>query len=133
MSAATKRAALYTRVSTDDQTTALQRDEGLRLIAARGWQLAPVFDDIAVSGCKNRRPGLDAMLAAARKRRFDVLVVWRADRLFRSVRHMVATLAEFAALGVDFVRSPRPSTRRLRPGVSCSTSSPRSRSSSATS
>lgn len=103
-----KRAALYTRVSTVDQSTALQHDEATRLVAARGWQLAATFEDVGVSGAKGRRPGLDALLDAAKKRRFDVLVVWRADRLFRSVHHMVATLADLSALGVDFVSCTEP-------------------------
>jgi DNA invertase Pin-like site-specific DNA recombinase len=97
------RAAVYARVSTTDQKTGLQSDEALRVIEARGWSLAATFEDVGISGTKDRRPGLDALLAAARKRKFDVLVVWRADRLFRSVHHMVATLHELAALGVDFV------------------------------
>jgi DNA invertase Pin-like site-specific DNA recombinase len=102
------RAALYTRVSTADQSTALQHDEAARVIAARGWTLAATFEDVGVSGAKGRRPGLDALLAAASKRRFDVLVVWRADRLFRSVHHMVTTLADLSALGVDFVSCTEP-------------------------
>jgi DNA invertase Pin-like site-specific DNA recombinase len=103
-----KRAALYTRVSTADQSTALQTDEATRVIAARGWEFVATFEDVGVSGAKGRRPGLDALLGAASKRRFDVLVVWRADRLFRSVHHMVATLAELSALGVDFVSCTEP-------------------------
>ena len=103
-----KRAALYTRVSTADQSTALQHDEAARMVAARGWELAATFEDVGVSGAKGRRPGLDALLDSARKRRFDVLVVWRADRLFRSVHHMVATLADLSALGVDFVSCTEP-------------------------
>ncbi len=103
-----KRAALYTRVSTQDQSTALQHDEATRTIAARGWELTSTFEDVGVSGAKGRRPGLDAILAAASKRRFDVLVVWRADRLFRSVHHMVTTLADLSALGVDFVSCTEP-------------------------
>lgn len=97
------RAALYMRVSTTEQNTGLQLDEARRLVEARGWSLVLMFEDVGISGSKDRRPGLDALLAAARRRKFDVLVVWRADRLFRSVHHMVATLAELSALGIDFV------------------------------
>jgi DNA invertase Pin-like site-specific DNA recombinase len=102
------RVALYLRVSTSDQSTALQRDEATRLIASRGWELAETYEDAGVSGTRARRPGLDAMLAAARRRRFDAIVVWRADRLFRSVHHMVTTLAELGALGVNFVSCTEP-------------------------
>jgi DNA invertase Pin-like site-specific DNA recombinase len=100
--------ALYARVSTNDQSTALQRDEATQLIANRGWELVETYEDTGVSGTRSRRPGLDAMLAAARRRRFDAIVVWRADRLFRSVHHMVATLAELGAIGVNFVSCTEP-------------------------
>jgi DNA invertase Pin-like site-specific DNA recombinase len=103
-----RRVALYTRVSTLEQTTALQVDEATRMIAARGWELACAFEDVGISGAKGRRPGLDALLDATKKRRVDVVVVWRADRLFRSVHHMVATLADFSAVGVDFVSCTEP-------------------------
>ena len=56
-----KRAALYTRVSTTDQSTALQNDEAERFIAARGWQATATFEDVGQSGAKGRRPGLDAL------------------------------------------------------------------------
>jgi DNA invertase Pin-like site-specific DNA recombinase len=102
------RAVVYLRVSTTDQNTDLQRYEAERLVEARGWTLGTMFEDVGVSGLKGRRPGLDALLADARKRRFDVLVVWRADRLFRSVHHMVATLEELSALGIDFVSCNEP-------------------------
>jgi DNA invertase Pin-like site-specific DNA recombinase len=102
------RVALYARVSTSDQSTDLQRDEAVRLIASRGWELVETYEDSGVSGTRAGRPGLDAMLAAARRRRFDAIVVWRADRLFRSVHHMVTTLAELGALGVNFVSCTEP-------------------------
>jgi DNA invertase Pin-like site-specific DNA recombinase len=102
------RVALYLRVSTSDQSTALQRDEASRLVASRGWQIAETYEDAGVSGTRARRPGLDAMLAAARRRRFDAIVVWRADQLFRSVHHMVTTIAELSALGVNFVSCTEP-------------------------
>jgi DNA invertase Pin-like site-specific DNA recombinase len=48
------------------------------------------------------------MMAAARRRQFDILVVWRSDRLFRSLRHMVAALEELAALGIEYVSVTEP-------------------------
>ena len=65
--------------------------------------MVDTFHDQGVSGSKRSRPELNRLLDAARKRHFDVLVVWRADRLFRSLRHMVVTLDELAALGIDFI------------------------------
>jgi DNA invertase Pin-like site-specific DNA recombinase len=95
-------AARYLRVSRADQNPNLQADETLQLIERRGWQLVETYLDHGVSGSKGSRPELDRMLAHARKHRFDTLVVYRADRLFRSLKHMVVTLDELAALSIDF-------------------------------
>ena len=55
------------------------------------------------SGAKDRRPALDRLLADARRRRFDVLVCWRLDRLGRNLKHLITLLDELQALGVAFV------------------------------
>jgi DNA invertase Pin-like site-specific DNA recombinase len=98
-----RRVALYTRVSSRDQTSALQIDGCGERIARAGWTLAEHFAEEAITSQRVRRPELDRLMAATRKRRFDVLLVWKSDRIFRSVLHMVTTLAELDALGVDFV------------------------------
>lgn len=103
-----KRAVLYARVSRADQSIALQLDEGKAIIARRGWELVETFIDEGVSGAKASRPGLDAMLEAARRHRFDVLVVWRSDRLFRSLSNMVQTIEELSARRIDFVSVMEP-------------------------
>jgi DNA invertase Pin-like site-specific DNA recombinase len=59
--------------------------------------------DRGISGAKDRRPALDQLSADARRRRFDVVVCWRLDRLGRSLRHLIAMLDEFQALGIAFV------------------------------
>jgi DNA invertase Pin-like site-specific DNA recombinase len=59
--------------------------------------------DRGVSGAKDRRRALDELLKAAKRRRFDVLVVWRLDRLGRNLRHLILVLDELHALGVAFV------------------------------
>src|SRR4249919_2306574 len=61
------------------------------------------FVDSGVSGAKDKRPALDALLKDARRRRFDVLVVWRLDRLGRNLRHLITLLEELNALGIAFV------------------------------
>ena len=73
------RAALYLRVSTDKQQTDNQRLELEAAAAARGWTVVERYADNGISGSKGRdkRPGLDAMLKAAVKRRFDVLMAWQ--------------------------------------------------------
>jgi DNA invertase Pin-like site-specific DNA recombinase len=96
------RAAIYVRVSTADQTCENQLAEVHRYVAARGWS-AQEYIDHGVSGAKDRRPALDSLVADARRRRFDVLVVWRLDRLGRNLRHLVTLLEELQALGIAFV------------------------------
>jgi DNA invertase Pin-like site-specific DNA recombinase len=103
-----RRAARYIRVSRIDQRPALQADETAELIDRRGWQLVDTFLDQGVSGAKASRPELDRMMAAARRGKFDVLVVWRSDRLFRSLHHMVAALAELTALGIAYLAVTEP-------------------------
>jgi DNA invertase Pin-like site-specific DNA recombinase len=104
----TFRVARYLRVSRHDQDTALQADETAVFIKNRGWKLADTYKDHGISGAKDRRPELDRLLADARKRKFDVLIVYKADRLFRSLRHMVLTLDELSALGIAFVSTTEP-------------------------
>src|SRR5207248_1073094 len=99
---AVMRAAIYARVSTSDQTVDNQLLELRRYIEARGWT-AVEYVDRGVSGAKDRRPALDELLKDARRRRFDVLVCWRLDRLGRNLRHLITLLDELQALGVAFV------------------------------
>jgi DNA invertase Pin-like site-specific DNA recombinase len=97
-----RRAALYVRCSTGTQELENQlaplRDYG----AARGWHVQE-FADHGISGAKDRRPALDAMLAAVRARKLDVVAIVKLDRLARSTRHLVTLVAELEALGVDLV------------------------------
>ena len=96
------RSAIYARVSTLDQEPENQLVELRRYTAARGWS-ATEYVDRGISGAKDRRPALDRLLIDARRRRFDVVVVWRLDRLGRNLRHLITLLEEFQALGVAFV------------------------------
>ena len=96
------RAALYCRVSTDQQTCANQLIEIQRYVKARGWR-AVEYIDHGVSGSTDRRPALDRLVADARRRKLDTVVVWRLDRLGRSLKHLVTLLDELQALGVGFV------------------------------
>lgn len=97
------RAALYARVSTVDQTCDNQLLELRRYCGARGWSVVREYIDQGVSGSKDRRPALDQLAADAGRRRFDVLICWRLDRLGRNLKHLVTMLEEFQALGVGFV------------------------------
>src|ERR1700688_1300889 len=96
------RAALYARVSTLDQEPENQLQELRRYVEARGWT-GVEYVDKGVSGAKDRRPALDQLLTDAKRRRFDVLVCWRLDRLGRNLKHLITLLEDLQALGVSFV------------------------------
>jgi DNA invertase Pin-like site-specific DNA recombinase len=103
-----RRVARYVRVSRSEQNPDLQLDETARVVGARGWYLVETYTDHGVSGSRERRPELDRMLADARRALFDTVLVWRSDRLFRNLRHMVLTIEELAAMHVDFVSVTEP-------------------------
>jgi len=69
----------------------------------RGWEIVAEFVDRGVSGTKERRPQLDAMMAMAKRRAVDAVMVWKLDRFARSLKHLVNALADFDALGVAFI------------------------------
>jgi DNA invertase Pin-like site-specific DNA recombinase len=96
------KAAIYARVSTADQTCENQLIELRRYCAARGWD-ATEYVDTGVSGAKDRRPALDALMADARRRKVDTVVVWRLDRFGRNLRHLITAIEELNAAGVSFV------------------------------
>lgn len=97
--------ALYARVSTLDkgQNPETQLQPLREYAVLRDFTIVEEFVDSGVSGAKDRRPALDRLMKAARKREVDAVVVARFDRFGRSTRHLVTTLEEFQALGVDFV------------------------------
>ncbi len=94
--------AVYVRVSTLDQNTAMQREDLLRFAEKRGWSVYEIYDEKR-SGYTDKRPEYQRMMADARRRKFDVVVAWRLDRVFRSVKGLLTTIDELTALGVDFV------------------------------
>lgn len=100
---AKKYAALYLRVSTDEQTTENQRRELTEAASRAGWEIVATYRDEGISGAKGRdkRPGLDAMLKDATRRKFDVVMAWSVDRLGRSLQDLVGMLTEIHAAGID--------------------------------
>ena len=96
------RAALYARVSTAEQSPEGQLEALWAFVTARGWR-AVEYVDYGVSGAKERRPALDALLAAVRARKVDVVACVKLDRLARSTHHLVTLAKELAALGVELV------------------------------
>src|SRR5215471_19360984 len=94
--------ALYARVSTLDQDCNLQLAD-LRRYAEQRFARHYEYVDVGVSGAQRKRPQLDALMTAARQRRFDVVLVWKFDRFARSLKHLLDSLEEFRALGIDFI------------------------------
>jgi DNA invertase Pin-like site-specific DNA recombinase len=97
------RTVLYLRVSTAQQKPDLQRDD-LRSYAERtGLAIITEYTDVAVSGRKEGRPQLHALMQAARMRAFECVLVWKFDRFARSVAHLLQALEEFNHLGIRFI------------------------------
>jgi DNA invertase Pin-like site-specific DNA recombinase len=99
----TKRVAIYVRVSTKDQSVEMQLNDLERYSKERGLCVFKVYQDNGVSGTKETRPALNELMNDARKRRFDIVLVWRFDRFARSTKHLVTALYEFRNLGIDFI------------------------------
>ena len=97
-----KTVALYARVSTLDQNCDLQLAD-LRRYASQRFSRSCEYVDQGVSGAQRRRPALDQLMHDAKKRMFDVVLVWKFDRFARSLKHLMDSLEEFGTLGIDFV------------------------------
>jgi len=97
--------AIYARVSTTNkgQDVDLQLRDLRAYIETRKLTVFAEYIDKGVSGTKDTRPALDQLMNDARKRRFNMVLVWRFDRFARSTRHLVTALDEFRTLGIDFV------------------------------
>jgi len=97
------RVALYCRVSTKDQNCSLQLNDLRAYCASRQLTVVREYIDAGQSGAQDSRPELNAMMSDARKRKLDMVLVWRWDRFARSTRHLLLALEEFRALKVQFV------------------------------
>jgi DNA invertase Pin-like site-specific DNA recombinase len=98
-----RRAALYLRVSTGEQTTDNQRRELDEVAKRSGWQIVEVYEDAGISGAKGRdkRPAFDRLCRDAGRRKFDVVMAWSIDRLGRSLQDLVGFMNELRDLKVD--------------------------------
>ena len=98
-----KRIAIYARVSTDRQSTESQLNTLREYIEKREWNLFKEYIDEGFTGSNTKRPAFNEMMADAKKRRFDVLLVYKLDRLSRSLKDLIITLDDLKSTGIDFV------------------------------
>jgi DNA invertase Pin-like site-specific DNA recombinase len=97
------KAAIYVRVSTSDQHVESQLYDLRELATKRGFEVVKEYQDCGISGRRARRPGLDALIADARQKKFSVVLVAAFDRVARSVKHFLQLMDEFESLGIVFV------------------------------
>jgi len=97
------RTALYLRISTEHQKPDLQADGMRRYAAHAKLDIVSQYLDVAISGRKEGRPQLQALMRAARNHEFDCVLVWKFDRFARSVAHLLRALEEFEHLGIRFI------------------------------
>jgi len=96
------RAALYARVSTSDQQTLpMQLEEMTSYVTNRGWKIVNQVSDIG-SGVSDRGKR-EELLQEARRRKIDVIIVWKLDRWGRFLPDLVTSLRELNDLGVGFI------------------------------
>jgi len=98
-----KKAAIYARVSTPDQHLENQILDLRKLAAQRGFEVVREYCDKGISGGKAKRPGLDAMMADARRGEFSVVLVAAFDRIARSTKNFLEILDELNSLGIEFI------------------------------
>jgi DNA invertase Pin-like site-specific DNA recombinase len=96
-------AAIYARVSTEDQHCDMQLRELREYCARRKWSVAVEYVDRGWSGVKVSRPELNRCMAAARLKKFDCILVWKLDRWGRSLAHCVESIQELRSLGVRWI------------------------------
>jgi len=95
--------AIYARVSTDKQNVDMQLSQLRDFVKRLGWNLHKEFIDEGFTGKHTSRPAFAAMMKEASQKKFDILLVWKLDRLGRSLKDLINTLDELGLLGVDFV------------------------------
>ncbi len=100
--------ALYARVSRTQQDPEVQLRELRSLAAARGWTITREYVDAGTSGASTSRPELSRLLADAHKGCIAGILVWRLDRLGRSLRHLVTVVEDLLARGIEVISATEP-------------------------
>lgn len=95
---------IYVRVSTTDQSTQLQLNEIGQYIKLRGLGLQQkIYDDSGISGTTSKRPALKQLIQDCREKKISTVVIWKLDRLFRSLKDLILTLQEMSESGIQFI------------------------------
>jgi DNA invertase Pin-like site-specific DNA recombinase len=97
-----KKVAIYVRVSTTEQNTDMQLSDLKEYAERRGHQVYEIYEDV-ITGAAKQRPALDRLIADAKKRRFDIVLVWKFDRFARSLQMLINSLELLKELGIDFI------------------------------
>src|SRR5437588_6555591 len=98
-----KKAAIYVRVSTPDQHVESQLYDLRELAAQRGFEVVHEYEERGVCRKKARRPGLDLLMADARRKKFSVVLVAAFDRIARSTRNFLQIVDELDNMGNEFI------------------------------
>jgi len=104
-----KHVAVYLRVSTENvknghvQDTAMQRLDIENYLKTKGVTEFEIYEDKGFSGTKKDRPALKKLMADCRQGKVKMVICWKMDRLFRSLKNLMDTLAEFQTFGIEFV------------------------------
>lgn len=97
-----KKVAIYVRVSTEDQNTDMQKEACVKYSEAHNYEIFKIYSDIT-SGTKSSRPSLNQMMFDMRNGLFDGIIIWKLDRLGRSLSHLLNLVEEFQKRHIDFV------------------------------
>ena len=98
-----KKAAIYCGVSTSDQKTEMQLMDLRKYANDRGFKIYSEYCDNGISGSIKKRPALDCLMNDSKKKKFDVILVWRFDRFARSSQHLVEAPHAFRHLDIQFI------------------------------
>lgn len=98
-----KKAGLYHRASKKEQTIEQQVVKTKEFCEREGIEIYKIYSEVGESGAKNSRPQLNEMLTDMRKKKFNIVIVLKYDRLGRSTIHLLQTLEEMKSLGVRLI------------------------------
>jgi len=98
----TRNAAIYVRVSTEGQQVKGQLESLKTYCSQQNFNVYKIYSD-KISGSKSSRPALNELMIDAKRKQFDVVIVWKLDRLGRSLPHLIKLVGYFREWGIDFI------------------------------